>query len=258
MATIATAPGRASEVPVWQRPVRLTALHRQHLAHGATMVERDGWLLPATYGDAAAEDAALHEAVGLLDIGESGKIDVKSDDLDAVLAALSQGGKKTKKGAPLPALSVSVVGDAVQVDRLTDGHALIITAPAALQETMQTLKTAAAASVCAHVTDVTSALCGLRLVGPQAPALLERLATHDLAPNRFANGALAQCGLAKVHAIVARRDVAGLLGYDLYVDRDLGGYLWDALMEQGAPLGLKPVGRDIDISNQWPANLDHS
>src|SRR5690242_4013152 len=122
MATIATAPGPADMVPAWQRPVRLTALHRQHLAHGATMVERDGWLLPATYGDAAAEAAALRQAVGVLDIGESGKIDVKSDDLDAVLASLTQGGKKSKKPAPLPRLSVSVVGDAVQVYRLTDGH----------------------------------------------------------------------------------------------------------------------------------------
>lgn len=243
MATIATAPDRAGEVPAWQRPVRLTALHRQHLAHGATMVERDGWLLPASYGDAAAEAAALRQAVGLLDIGESGKIDVKSDDLDGVLATLSQAGKKTEQAAPLPNLMVSVLGDTIQVYRLTDGHALIITAPAALQATLQTLNTAASASACAHVTDVTGALCGLRLAGPQAPALLERLATHDLTPDRFADGALAQCGLARVQAIVARRDAAGLLGYDLYVDRDLGGYLWDALMEQGAPLGLTPVGR---------------
>jgi len=61
--------------------------------------------------------------------------------------------------------------------------------------------------------------------------------------------------------LIVRRDTAGWhmqhagrvyairpYSYDLYVDRDLGAYLWDVLLAQGAPLGLKPVGRDQAIS----------
>ena len=70
MAVLTYAPARATTVPRWQKPVRLTALHREHVARGAEIVERDGWLLPRSYGNAEDEAAALHEAVGLLDIGD--------------------------------------------------------------------------------------------------------------------------------------------------------------------------------------------
>jgi aminomethyltransferase len=83
--------------------------------------------------------------------------------------------------------------------------------------------------------------------------VLERLSWLDLAPDRFTDGALAQGSVARIHALIVRRDTTGLTGYDLYVDRDLGAYLWDVLLEQGAPLGLKPVGRDQAISDQPPA-----
>jgi glycine cleavage system aminomethyltransferase T len=68
----------------------------------------------------------------------------------------------------------------------------------------------------------------------------------ELAPRRFGHGAAAQAAVAKVHALIARRDRGGIAGYDLYVDRDLGVYLWRSLLEAGAPLGLWPVGRDAE------------
>lgn len=261
MATIVKAPVRAGKTPAWDRPVRLTALHREHLAHGATLVERDGWLLPGSYGNAAAEATALREGVGVLDIGESGKIDLKSDDLDAALAAAFPGLGRVAVGAvvePSPSTGARNTPlpdggrgeSATRVLRLTDWQALLITAPAALQSTLEAVGKAVASLDCTHVTDLTSALCGVWLLGHKAPAVLERLSSVDLAPDRFPDGALAQAAVARAHAIVARRDAAGATGYDIYVDRDLGSYLWDCLMEQGAPLGIKPVGRDVAISTQ--------
>src|SRR5947209_20494649 len=82
---------RRSTIQPWDRPVRLTALYHDHLAAGAEMDERDGWLIPRSYGDSRAEEAALREAAGAIDIGESGKLDLKSDDIDAILAAAFTG-----------------------------------------------------------------------------------------------------------------------------------------------------------------------
>ena len=248
MTTIVEAPARVQKSPRWDRPVRLTALYHQHVAAGAEFVERDGWLLPRSYGNAMVEQTALREAVGLLDISESGKVDLKSDDLDAALGAAFKGLGRVDVGRAVPAGE----GGTTRVYRLTEGQALLVTAPDALQGTLDALGKLASAQTCTHVTDLTSALCGLRLVGPRAPAVLERLSWLDLAPDRFADGALAQGSVARIHALIVRRDAAGgrmqyaPTGYDLYVDRDLGAYLWDVLLEQGAPLGLKPVGRDAE------------
>jgi glycine cleavage system aminomethyltransferase T len=267
--TIVEAPTRVQKGPRWDRPVRLTALYHEHVAAGAELVERDGWLLPRSYGNPVAEQAAVREAVGLLDISESGKADLKSDDLDAALGAAFTGIGRVEIGRAVPAGE----GGTTRVYRLTDGQALLVTAPGALRNTLDALGKVASAQICTpaeggrrsflRVTDLTSALCGVRLVGPSAPAVLERLSSLDLAPDRFADGALAQGSVARIHALIVRRDAAGgrmqyagrayairPYGYDLYVDRDLGAYLWEILLEQGAPLGLKPVGRDQAISDQ--------
>src|ERR671938_721328 len=232
--------------PQWNRPIRLTALYHEHVAAGAVLVERDGWLLPRSYGNPTVEQTALREAGGLLDIGESGKVDLKSDDLDAALGAAFEGIGRVEVGRAVPAGE----DGRTRVCRLTEGQALLVTAPDALQGTLDALGKVASAQTCTHLTDLTSALCGLRLVGPRAAAVLEQLSWLDLAPDRFADGALAQGSVARIHALIVRRDTAGLTGYDLYVDRDLGAYLWDVLLEQGAPLGLKPVGRDQARSDQ--------
>jgi heterotetrameric sarcosine oxidase gamma subunit len=240
--TIVEAPARVQKSPRWDRPVRLTALYHAHVAAGAELVERDGWLLPRSYGNPTVEQRAVREAVGLLDISGRGKVDLKSDDLDAALGAAFKGLGRVEVGSAVPAGE----GGTTRVYRLTEGQALLVTAPDELQGMFDALGKVDSAQSCTHVTDLTSALCGLRLVGPRAPAVLERLSSLDLAPDHFADGALAQGSVARIHALIVRRDMVGLIGYDLYVDRDLGAYVWDVLLEQGAPLGLKPVGRDAE------------
>src|SRR5579884_113742 len=120
MSTVTHAPARAGTVQRWQTPVRLTALHRAHVARGAEMVECDGWLLPRSYGNPAAEAATMRAAVGLLDVGDEGKIDLKSDDLAAALAVLRPNGKKGKHaGAAIPHLAVTALSETVRACRLT-------------------------------------------------------------------------------------------------------------------------------------------
>jgi aminomethyltransferase len=225
----------------WKRPVRLTALYHEHVAWGADLVQRDGWLIPHSYGDVEAERSALRQAAGLLDIGESGKVDLKSDEVDAVLADVFPDAGSVEVG------KMALVGAGeTRLCRLTNDQTLILVTPIALQRTLDQLGRAVAERHCAHVTDISSGLCGVRLLGPIAPAVLERVSSLDLAPDRFGNLALAQGAVARIHALVARRDGAGLPGYDLYVDRDLGAYLWESLLEVGAPLGVRPVGRGVE------------
>lgn len=240
MTTIAETTARRVSSTRWDRPVRLTPLYHEHLALGATMTERDGWLLSQSYGDRSRELATLHDAAGLLDRSEQTKIDLKGDGIDALLRAV------------FPAMESAEVGrsatgvDGALVYRLTDEEALVITSPDVGVRTLHTLSSAAGEHRCVHVVDLTGSLCGLHLLGPQAPAVLQRVSALDLAPDRFAAGAVVQGAVAKVHAVVARRDTAELIGYDLYVDRDLGAYLWDTLLEIGAPLALRPVGREAE------------
>lgn len=229
----ASAHGRSAPGGV---PARRTALYHEHLARKATLVERAGWLLPQTYGRIAAERDTLRQGVGLLDIGESGKINIKSSTLDQTLAT-----SFPKVGAVT--LGRYATDTATRICKLTDEEALVLTAPATAQETLDSLGSLAAGQPHTHIVDLTGALCGLRMRGPNAHAVLERLCPMDLGPDRLADGSVVQSYVARVHAIILRRDNAGITGYDIYVDRDLGSYVWECLVEAGAPLALAPVGR---------------
>ena len=67
------------------KPYRHSALHHSHVDLGATMVERDGWQQPATYGTEERELATLRESVGLCDVSAHGKLLLQGDGLDATL-----------------------------------------------------------------------------------------------------------------------------------------------------------------------------
>jgi aminomethyltransferase len=225
----------------WQQPVRLTALYQEHVGRKALMTERDGWLLPSHYGDPHAELAMVRRAAGLLDIGEAGIIELKSVALDGVLSAAFP----AAGGVQVGRWSAAGDGAGTWIARLTAEQALLFTAPGAVGaagEAIWRVKD----DPCTHTVDLTGARCGLRLLGPAAPAVLERLCAVDLSIGRFPHGSVAQSGVARIHAVIARRDAGGLPGYDLSADRDLGVYLWHALLDAGAPLGLAPVGRDAE------------
>jgi folate-binding protein YgfZ len=51
-----------------------------HRAHGAVFSERDGWELPGHFGDPAAEYAAIHSAVGLIDLSHRGLLQFTGPD----------------------------------------------------------------------------------------------------------------------------------------------------------------------------------
>lgn len=51
-----------------------------HRLHGAQFVEREGWLLPAHFGDSAAEYAAARSAAGLMDLSHRGLLQVTGAD----------------------------------------------------------------------------------------------------------------------------------------------------------------------------------
>jgi aminomethyltransferase len=51
-----------------------------HKSNGAEFVERDGWLLPAYFGNSATEYGAVRSAVGLMDLSYRGLLQLTGPD----------------------------------------------------------------------------------------------------------------------------------------------------------------------------------
>ena len=71
------------------QPLRRTALHSWHVAHGGRMVDFAGWELPVFYETGAlAEHHGTRESVGLFDIDHMGQVEVSGADAEAAVDRL--------------------------------------------------------------------------------------------------------------------------------------------------------------------------
>ena len=60
--------------------MKQSRLHDQHQQLGATFEDVTGWSVPAHYGDARVEHAAVRNSVGISDLSHRGKVRVTGDD----------------------------------------------------------------------------------------------------------------------------------------------------------------------------------
>jgi heterotetrameric sarcosine oxidase gamma subunit len=203
---------------------KVSALHQTHLALGARWVEDGEWRLPGDYGDPEAEAGRVRQSVGLQDVSAIGKLDVKGREAARLLAGVAS-------------------WDGLSALRLRPDHFLVLTPSGQEARLVETLgRRSNQSASCAHVTDVTPALSALALVGPRARDVLAKLIALDLRADRFPDGTSAQGGLAKIHAVVLRRDWGGLTAFSLLVPRELGEHAWETLREAGEEFGLVPFG----------------
>ena len=217
-----------------QRPLRLSAMHKGHIDLGATMVNLEEWQRPSRYTNINDELETIQHSVGLCDISPTGKLFIQGEAVGRLSTDLPQG-----KVGRIGRLDIN--GDQHMVAMLATDHMLVLTPPnqsAAIANSLdQQLGEEA-------TVDMTSALAGMSLLGPQSQEVLSRLTDTDLSTSAFPDQSCTQTSLAQIHATILRADHAGHQWYDLYVSRDLGQYAWDAILQAGGKLGIKPFGTE--------------
>ena len=210
-------------------------MHYRHLELGAEMVEHEGWTLPARYSEAEEEADRVRQAVGITDISPVGKIRLQGETVDQALREAVPGYQVTSVGSVF--VNSDDSGGPIVV-RLADDDCLIVTESAHTDLVLESLKLGS----CTHPVNVTSVLAAVRIIGPDAPAVLTGVTDLDLAPSYFQNLSCAQSMVAEIHGTVIRKDIGGLLVYDLLFGRDYGDHMWESLIDAGERHGLTPFG----------------
>ena len=167
-------------VPVG-KPVKLSAMHHQHLELGAVMVDSDGWQRPDRYTSPDRELQQLQSSVGLHDISPAGKISLQGKDLDPVLNTVLPDMVSLRIGTVRRGIvsSSGAIGPVV-VARLAEDEMMVLTGSDEGPSVFETLEEQSVR--CAHVVDVTSALAGVRITGPSGDSLLASLTELDVSP----------------------------------------------------------------------------
>jgi folate-binding protein YgfZ len=237
-----------------QVALRKLPLDKVHMRLNASMTVRDGWSVPASYADAAQEYEAVREAgAGLIDVSPRARILVAGSEAVQFLNGLITNDMKTlEQNSWMPAAFPNVQGRliaSVRVirfkDELTGKDAcptfLIDTEAATHERVLKPIERFMLAGDF-RVNDITSETTMLSVQGQKAASVVGSVLGEAAAvsqPNAVRQITWHQDGetaeVTVVHASHTAED-----GFDLIVDNDHAGSLWNALQQAGA----QPVGYD--------------
>jgi aminomethyltransferase len=218
-----------------------TPLYEEHVRLGATIVPFAGWDMPVYYTTVMDEHAATRGHAGLFDTSHMGEIEVSGPDSVAYLQhLLSNDMNKLEPGKALYSVLPNECGGCV--DDLTvymfgkDTYCLVVNASTTDKDFAWLMKQADGYNV-----KIVNRSESTGMLALQGPAMKEIMAGADAVelPGRFR---FREMEVAGVKALVSRTGYTGEDGVELYHDAKDTMHLWNALLDVGGPLGVKPVG----------------
>ncbi|MBC2902601.1 sarcosine oxidase subunit alpha family protein [Streptomyces cupreus] len=241
-------------------PVRTTAIHEWHVAHGALFENVGQWKRPWYYPqdgedmEAAVlrECAATRESVGFMDASTLGKIDVQGPDAGVFLDRLYTNMMSTLKVGMIRygvmCRPDGMVFDDGTVIRVAPDRFLVTTTTgnaAAVLDWMEEWLQTEWPELKVHCTSVTEQWATVALVGPKSREVLASLAPQlAVANDDFPFMAWRETTVAGIEARVCRISFSGELAFEINVSPWQGLALWEAVYEAGAPYGITPYGTE--------------
>ncbi len=226
--------------------LKLTAMHHEHIKLGATMENIGGWLRPSVYTSVEEEMEAVKGGVGVCDISPTGKLLVQGPGAEDLARKLlgenagmqtgeaQSGSLKAADGAAHPALVCCLAPEELFVTCPPEHRNGLAEALAAELSTRSDDQTIAL--------DVTSAYAAINIAGPKSPDLLCKVTDLDLHLDVMNDLSCIQGKVAEVYGVLVRWDQGHEPGYNLYVGREYGAYVWEVLCEAGDEFGIALVG----------------
>jgi sarcosine oxidase, subunit alpha len=236
-------------------PERRTPIDAQHAALGAVWMPAGNWRRPEYYqvsGESRsqsieAEVHAVRNAVGLIDVGTLGKIEVHGPDagqfLDRAYAGRYSDLKvgMTRYGLMLDESGV-IIDDGV-IARMEENLFYFTTTTGGSATVFRELQrwNALWGLDCALV-NVTGHRAAFNFAGPSSREILQSLTDVDLRDEAFPYLAVREGSVAGSAARLLRVGFVGELGYEIHAAAGRGAEVWQALYAAGLRKGLRPFG----------------
>jgi len=222
---------------------RRTPLHDEHLRLGARLDRFGGWWRPWTYGDLRAEYDAVREGVSVGDVSTLGKMAVSGPDVVEALERLYPNHvHDIRPGRARYVLLLNerghIIDDGMICRDDETRFTLTFTSGGASAAEMWVRDWLETWALRVHVLDRTTALGAINVTGPRAAELLGRLGVDDTP--RFLQHR--HQPVAGIDCHLMRLSFTGEASFELHHGVDSSAELWQALLEAGADLGIRPHG----------------
>lgn len=227
----------ALEVPLWFAP------------KGTDPVEAPSFRRSNAHGPIGEECRAVRQSVGIIDSSSIAKYEVSGPDaisyMDYIFASKLPSLGRVRMGTLLSP-SGHLKGD-VTVIRLANDK-FMITGSGYLQEFHMLWFEQHAEGKDLQIVNRSDELSCIAIAGPNSRDLLKRLTDKDIENASMPFMSVRSINLGQAPCTIARLSFTGELGYEIYLPRDFAVSVYDALMQKGDDLGIKPFGTRALVS----------
>jgi aminomethyltransferase len=225
-----------------QAPLKRTPLYDVHRAAGAKMVDFGGWEMPVQYSGLVDEHHTIRKSVGIFDVSHMGEIEVRGPEAFRLVdfATTNAVGKMKSGQAQYSGLLYEHGGfvDDILVHKVADDSYFLCVNASNQEKDFEHIKSL-------NTFDCEVEFAGpkyaqLAIQGPKALQVARRLTSAQLTGIRyywFVDGQF-----AGVPARIARTGYTGEDGLEVYVAPEHAVGVWNAIIDAGAPEGIKPCG----------------
>lgn len=207
------------------------------------MVDFAGWRMPLRYTSETAEHHAVRRAAGIFDVSHMGEISVSGPAspaaLDRALVGDLSGLAVGRARYTMICADDGGVLDDLVVYRL-EAQRYLVLANASNTPAVASALDERAGGLDAQVSDVSDDYVLLAVQGPRAVDVLAGLSS--VPPGALRYYSVTEAAVAGCDVLLARTGYTGEDGFELLAAPALAERLWQALLAEGAPLGLVPTG----------------
>ncbi len=243
------------------RPLRRSALYDRLAAQGAVWGSKMGWERPLYFaqdtaqaqidysfgrqnwhGAMVAEQEATRGRAALFDLSSFAKLMVEGPDALAVLNRICAANIDRAVGSSIYTGMLNARGgyeSDLTVFRLAEARFMVVTGSAQAVHDADWIAKNTPEGARVWVADVTNAWSVLAVMGPQAPALLQRLSRADLSDAAFPFATHREIDLGYATVIANRMSYVGEAGFELFVPVEFTLGVYEDLQRAG---GLQNAG----------------
>ncbi len=222
----------------WERP-------NWYARPGETPEYEYGWGRPNWFQRSAEEHHAVREGVGVFEQTSFSKLLVQGRDAETTLNRMATADVATPVGGLVYTQFLNERGGIeadVTVSRLAEDSFWVIT-PAFTHTHVETwMRRHIPADAHCVVSDVTGAYVMLNLQGPRSRELLAKLTRDDISQEAFPFGTWRELEVGYQRLRAVRISYSGELGFELYIPTEFALPVYDALVAEGAGVGLRHCG----------------
>jgi len=230
---------------------RKTPLCEEHVRLGAKMVPFSGWLMPVQYTGIVEEHQAVRNSVGIFDISHMGQFIVDGAGAREWLnTMLTNNINKLDVGTGQYSFLLNERGgiiDDLIVYRIGDQNFLLVVNAARteadfawLQKHLPAVAAAVSAANTVQIDNRSANFGGVAIQGPRVVELFRAVFGEDVQPP--SRNEIVDVPFDATTVSVARTGYTGEDGIEVFFAATDAVKLWNAALEKGKPLGIKPCG----------------